>query len=229
MNIIRKVKGLLSKTEAAGCSEHEALAALQLAAALMEEHDLSMSQVEFEESEYIQHPQRFATGKINPTWHPVRGVFGDIARFCDCDYWMHSFDLVYFGLKSDTEIAHYLTEVLKRAMGTEYTKAKRTAKMFGQKLDKRSFMAGMAFRLGQRLSEIKKAREEKSTPQSKALVSMKAARTAGELEKLGLDIKTVGFNPKAYDPASTRFGVNAGGNVKIMDGVGKDKKPGELS
>ncbi|MGH1350757.1 MAG: DUF7168 domain-containing protein [Methyloligellaceae bacterium] len=230
MSALRKIKALLRKTTSAGCSEAEAVTAAEVAARLMDENNISMSEVDAREEEYSENRQKFASGTVRPTWHPVSFVFESISKFCDCEYWMQGFDLIYFGSKSDVEIAHYLTSVLRRAMDIEYEKARVQARLSGSKINRRSFHMGMSYKLSQRLLEIKRSKDQqsKSPSSSAAIVSIKRERIQEEMISLGISPTERKNSRQTYDKLDLLRGSEAGENVQIVDGIKRDHGAMEL-
>jgi hypothetical protein len=60
---------------------------------------------------------------------PLDGCIGAIANFCDCRVWREKNSAgearyVFFGLRSDIEVAHYLTEVIDNAVRSEFGRYK---------------------------------------------------------------------------------------------------------
>jgi hypothetical protein len=63
---------------------------------------------------------------------PLDGCIGAIAKFCDCRVWREKNQAgearyVFFGLRSDIEVAHYLTEVIDNAVRFELGRYKTSA------------------------------------------------------------------------------------------------------
>ena len=115
-----RIQGLRSKTTDNGCTEAEALLAAAKVAELLDRYDLSLTDVEIrdaacEQREYETHRKKRV---------PIDGCIGAIANFCDCRVWREKNQLgdaryVFFGLRSDIEVAHYLTEVIDNAVRFE--------------------------------------------------------------------------------------------------------------
>ena len=115
-----RIQGLRAKTIDNGCTEGEALAAAAKVAELLDRHDLSLTDVEIREApcerrEYETHRKK----RI-----PLDDCIGAIAEFCDCRVWREKNPAgegryVFFGLRSDVEVAHYLTEVIDTAVRSE--------------------------------------------------------------------------------------------------------------
>ena len=115
-----RIQGLRAKTIDNGCTEGEAMAAAAKVAELLDRYDLSLTDVEIreapcEERVYETHLKK----RI-----PLDECVGAIAAFCDCRVWREKnaageARFVFFGLRSDVEVAHYLAEVIDGAVRAE--------------------------------------------------------------------------------------------------------------
>lgn len=165
--IASKVRALLSKTTAAGCTESEALSAAELASSLMAEHDLTYADV-LDDLEETVRGERYGA-RLRPfvlrgqPRHEVSGCLGDIAYFWDCLAFIchESGDLIMFGAAADTLSAHAMADLLRAAIDTEwatyYASPDRDRKTHGRKV-RTSFMAGIVWRINERLAELKNTR-----------------------------------------------------------------------
>lgn len=205
--IARKVRALLSKTTANGCTEEEALAAAQTADELMREHDLTFkdTQVELEADVYGARRRSYSKGARRE--HPISNYAATaIGEYWDCKCYQsrrhhaerHN-EIVYFGSKSDTEAAHMMLAMLILAADTEFARYWNSYKRpEGIKYNTgyASFMTGMASRLAARLREIKKARNAATVTTGTALVIVKdrvvAAKFATFKRESGLNLGGAG-------------------------------------
>ena len=115
-----RIQALRAKTIDNGCTEEEALSAASKVAQLLDRYDLSLSDVEMREApcERLEYE----------TWRkkriPIDGCVGAVAHFCDCRVWREKNQAgearyVFFGLRSDVAVAHYLTELIDTAVRSE--------------------------------------------------------------------------------------------------------------
>ena len=123
-----RIQGLRSKTTDNGCTEAEALLAAAKVAELLDRSDLSLTAVEIRDAQCEQRGYETRRKKRIP----LDDCVGAIAYFCDCRVWReksHSGDVryVFFGLRSDIEVAHYLTEVIDNAVRSELGRYKTSA------------------------------------------------------------------------------------------------------
>ncbi len=115
-----RIQALRAKTIDNGCTEDEALSAAAKVAELLDRYDLSLTDVEIraapcERREYETHRKK----RI-----PLDDCIGAVANFCDCRVWREKQPggearYVFFGLRSDIEVAHYLTGLIDAAVRSE--------------------------------------------------------------------------------------------------------------
>ena len=115
-----RIQALRAKTVDNGCTESEALSAAAKVAELLDRYDLSLSDVEIREAACEQ--RAFETYRKKRM--PLDGCVGAIAHFCDCRVWREKnaageARYVFFGLRSDVEVAHYMTELIDGAVRSE--------------------------------------------------------------------------------------------------------------
>jgi len=98
--LLAKVRALLVKTTANGCTQEEALAALAKARAMMDAYAVSADELELtkEERAILVREPRDSTDPHKIKWHLSTAV----AAFCECEVWRnHNKLLVFCGLPSD--------------------------------------------------------------------------------------------------------------------------------
>lgn len=209
-----RIQGLRAKTTDNGCTEGEALSAAAKVAELLDRHDLSLTDVEIREAlcerrEYETHRNK----RI-----PLGDCLGAIADFCDCRVWREKTltgeaRYVFFGLRSDIEAAHYLTELIDSAVRSELGRYKTTAgyQRFQHKerhMANASFTLGMVASIADKLTAMKARRDQANNGAGRDLVVLKASVVDAELDKLGLKLTTVRrptrmVSPTAYDAGGT--------------------------
>lgn len=152
--IKRKIAALRAKTEAAGCTEVEAIAAAALAAKLMSEHGLSEDDIEI-----VMARARVAISM--PRWQRnlafvICNVTNTHAVSCTGDIR----EIEFAGKAHAVEIALYLREVLTRAVNSELRKLRdtipyrRLRKATSKSDMTASFAYGMVSRLSAKLQEL---------------------------------------------------------------------------
>lgn len=205
-----RIQGLRAKTTDNGCTEGEALSAAAKVAELLDRYDLSLTDIEIrhascERREYETHQNK----RI-----PLGDCIGAIATFCDCRVWREKSPTggtryVFFGLRSDIEAAHYLTELIDSAVRSELGRYKTTTdyQRFRHKerhLANASFTLGMITSIADKLTAMKAGRDESNNATGRGLVVLKSSVVDAELAKLDLKLRTVYrptrmVSPKAYD------------------------------
>jgi hypothetical protein len=146
--IAAKIRALLAKTAESGCSENEALAAVEMAQKLMDKYAIDLSETELRAEKLVQHSA------------PPQGKHADMVRdllmtavekYTHTKSWRsgyRKFDLVFAGLESDVQFAHYLINSLVGYVMRGADDARQKG------FDRRSFALGAATRIYKRLTEM---------------------------------------------------------------------------
>jgi hypothetical protein len=223
-----RIQALRAKTIDNGCTEGEALSAAAKVAELLDRHDLSLSDVEIratpcEELAYETHRKK----RI-----PLDDCIGVIAEFCDCRVWREKNRAgegryVFFGLRSDIEVAHYLTEVIDTAVRTELGRYKTSTEYQRFRHQERhlanaSFALGMVVSIADKLAAMKAVRDEVDRGTGRGLVVLKTAVVDTELAKLDLKLRTVQRAGRMVSPMAYDAGGEAGASLAINPGLRKN-------
>ena len=221
--IREKLRRLLSMTTENGASENEALAAAEAAARLMAEHNLSYRTIDEIDAEGFGANARdwFRGSKGRFKSAPIPPVVRCLAAICDLCGVEHSFntftgELSFFGAPSDTEVAHYLTVIISRAMDTEWASAKRRLPAVVARRRRASFYLGMSLRIAQRLMAMQEAAPQ---AQGTGLVLVKNALVKERFAQANPDLKTHRSNIDAKDLYGVRDGLEAGSRVPLNKGI----------
>ncbi len=222
-----RLQGLRAKTIDNGCTEGEALAAAAKVAELLDRYDLALSDVEIREApcerrEYeTRHRKRI----------PLDDCIGAIADFCDCRVWREKNAAgegryVFFGLPPDIEAAQYLTEVIDTAVRSELGRYKTSAGYRQFRHQERhvanaSFALGMIASIADRLTAMKTERDSANIASGRELVVVKASVVDAELERLGLQLRTVQSTGRMVSPRAYDAGGEAGASLAINPGLRK--------
>ena len=223
-----RIQGLRAKTIDNGCTEGEALAAAEKVAELLDRHDLSLTDIEIREApcerrEYETHRKK----RI-----PLDDCIGAIAEFCDCRVWREKDQAgegryVFFGLRADVEVAHYLTEVIDTAVRSELGRYKTSPdyqrfRHQDRHLANASFAMGMVASIADKLMAMKAGRDQVNNSSGRGLVVLKAAVVDTELEKLDLKLRTVHRTSRMISPMAYDAGGEAGQSFTIKPAVRGD-------
>lgn len=225
--IKRRLIRLLSMTVENGASEAEAVAAAEKAAALMREHNLHYRDVaEIEAESYIDNPRQWfrgsgATGRAGKK--PASAFcLGEIDRMCGTQ---HSFSpyfgtLSFFGTEAETAAAHYLEEIIRRAIDRAWRDYRDE---WGHDPSARaSFKKAMAIRIASRLHHMNNERErerQRGASSGTDLVVVKDAHVKEQFEKRHGRPKEVDIDKTVKDPNAALAGYFAGNKVALNQGI----------
>ena len=216
-----RIQGLRSKTTDNGCTEAEALLAAAKVAELLDRYDLSLTDVEIRNGHCEQrHYETCRKKRI-----PLDDCIGEIANFCDCRVWReksHSGDAryVFFGLRSDIEAAHYLTELIDNAVRSELGRYKNSAdyrrcRHQDRHLANSSFTLGMVASIADKLTAMKQERDAVKNGTGRDLVVLKVSVVDAELAKLDLQLRMVPGPTRNVSPVAYEAGETAGALLAI--------------
>jgi hypothetical protein len=220
-----RIQGLRSKTTDNGCTEAEALLAAAKVAELLDRHDFSLTDVEIRNGQCEQRSYETRRKKRIP----LDDCIGDIANFCDCRVWREKSHVgnaryVFFGLRSDIEVAHYLTELIENAVRSELGRYKNSAgyrrfRHQDRHVANSSFTLGMIASIADKLTAMKRERDAVKNGTGRDLVVLKASVVDAELAKLDLKLWTVAGAMRIVSPAAYEAGETAGASLAINPGI----------
>lgn len=231
--LLARLKALLAKTTENGCTEGEAMAAAEKAAELMREYDLQLTDDQVQGDRYGAR-RRPLNGHIDMAFdHEVRWCGRAVGAFFDCRYWCESGPrertmLAFYGSEHDSDAAHNMIDLLRYVMECEFV-AYLATKPSGNtyRAVRKSFMAGMASRICERLHEMRRVRSEhvRRASQSQALVVV--TKTQVVTERYGAYLKAKGWVIKRKTSGAGREGAAygagqaAGSRVNFGNNVGQ--------
>ena len=221
------IAGLLAKTVANGCTEDEAAKAAAKASELMQHYNVSAADAqEVRDDVYGANRKAYSSSTARKVRHHevIEFCTGVIATFCECRAFQTTTDIVFFGQKHDTQIAHYLLDMFRTAAETQWQLFRRRGfgdtSIYGRK----GFMRGFVVRTLERFTELIEARKAGTASTGTALVVVKQQVVTERYAiyvrdaKLNLRAKragTIGGSSENY-----AAGCNAAGRVNITTGVG---------
>jgi hypothetical protein len=221
-----RIQALRAKTIDNGCTEEEALSAAAKVAELLDRHDLSLTDVELraapcERRAYETHRKK----RI-----PLDDCIGAIAHFCDCRVWREKnaageSSYVFFGLRSDIEVAHYLTELIDAAVRAELGRFKTSAD-YGRfrhqqrHLANASFTLGMVASIADKLVAMKAGRDSVNHGTGRGLVVLKTSVVDAEFDKLDLNLRAQRSRSRMVSMTAYEAGGAAGASLAINPGIG---------
>lgn len=225
---LAQIRALMFKTVKSGCTEQEARAAAAAVDRLLAKYEIDMDEVTVKEQPIVRLDVKVGD-------HCVVSSAVRIAAFTDCKVWKDEPCLSYFGFQVDTEISEYLTLVFLRAIdressgflmfNTDYEAAGPRARS-DMLL---SFGVGMATRLGERLGELKSARDFTQRGTGTDLVLIKLPLVEAAFGELGLRMGRGGRGPSIRDRAAFDSGRAAANTVALNQGIaGRAAQAGRL-
>jgi hypothetical protein len=220
-----RIQGLRSKTTANGCTEAEALLAAAKVAELLDRYDLLLTDIEIRHAACEQRGyETYRKKRI-----PLDDCVGAIANFCDCRVWREKNQAgearyVFFGLCSDVEVAHYLTELIDNAVRAELGRYKVSAgyrrfRHQDRHMANSSFTLGMVASIADKLTAMKSERDAVNSGSGRDLVVLKASVVDAELEKLDLKLRMVRRATRMVSPTAYEAGGAAGASLAINPGI----------
>ena len=220
-----RIQGLRAKTMDNGCTQAEALLAAAKVAELLDRYDLSLSDVEITQAAC----DRMAFETHRKKRIPLDGCIGAIAHFCDCRVWREKnadgqARYVFFGLRSDVEVAHYLTEVIDGAVRAELGRFKISPAYQRFRHQERhvansSFTLGMIASIAEKLNRMKAERNVVNSSAGRDLVVLKASVVDAELEKLNMKLRTTRRSTRMVAPSAYEAGGEAGAALALNPAI----------
>jgi hypothetical protein len=194
-------------------------------AELLGQYDLSLTDVEIRDAPCEQREyETYRKKRI-----PLDACIGAIANFCDCRVWREKNQAgearyVFFGLRSDVEVAHYLTELIDNVGRSELGRFKTSAgyRRFRHRdrhVANSSFTLGMVASIADKLTAMTRERDAVNNGTRRDLVILKASVVDAELEKLDLKLRTVRRATLMLSPTAYEAGETAGASLRINPGI----------
>lgn len=233
-SIKHRIRSLVSKTVQAGCTEAEANLAAEKVGDLLEQYNLSLTDVMLAAEKCIL--GKHETTSRNRT--KLSGCAKAIGRFTDCivysgknaeGYRYYAF----FGLESDVSMAKYLCEIITSALNEETAKFKRTDESYIVGLAPRktltnNFQEGFVSRINHMLDDMKetKHREHYEACHEKLpILAAKEEKVKHDFKELGITLKkSYGSNRFKYNSGAYSAGSNAASNVNLSRPVNNSGK-----
>lgn len=218
-----RIQALRAKTVANGCTEQEALSAAAKVAELLDQHDLSLSDLEIREEAC----DRAVVETHRKQRQPISLCVTAIAAFCDCKVWQEKDDagkvrFVFFGLKPGVEMARYVYDVVAAALRSGWEHHRKTQRFLRYADDEKgSFMIGMAVSIADKLVAMKDQREEETRRATgRDLVLVRHAVVDTEFAKLDLNLRQGRSSGKKVAAGAFEAGQTAGQGFTIRRGIG---------
>jgi hypothetical protein len=209
-DLIEKIRALMSKTVDAGCTEHEALAALDKARALMDAYEVSEEELELtkEEKAILRAEPPGSRDPHGIKWRLAVAV----SEFCGCKGWSGEDGIVFCGLPSDARLASWLLDTLAAFVQAEL--ARHLMGCLAPKGERRfvinGFVGGCCERISDRLDALCEQSATVATSSGRELMVIKGAAVDDKMEAEGICLRTSRRSYRRSDEASLRAGRSAG-------------------
>lgn len=231
-----KIKALMTRTTENGCTEAEAISASKKVQELMNDYDISMSEVEVANEEFIK-GDMVSEGSNRSNVH---FLINKIGYFTDTKVYLsrkmgynhrtgrrktNSIVYTFFGTRKDVEVAKFLYSMLGASIEFNLKQYKKTDTYKNNHRDSgqtksTSFRMGMVNRLSVRLTEIKDAQKIANTEAGVMLYDKSAIVAIKFKELLNLKLgKERSAQSRNIDGASYKSGQSAGDKVNFNSGV----------
>lgn len=210
--LLERIRAILAKTMANGCTEGEAMAALAKARELMATYEIDEKELEeFNREKTIQ----FKTAPADP-YEIKRNLCVNVGKFTRCKAFRDREEVINFaGKESDIVFASWLLDTLQMFVMRElraYQKKLITEKGIGHSnnLTSASFVAGCAHRINEKLKELAPLDWAKTQELIVSELGMQLTKSRGRSRNISEKDAAAGFK--------------AGENARFDRPVGSDGK-----
>lgn len=247
--ILQRVLNLRARAEDSGSSEAEMNTALSMAAKLMdaynvEEAELALAEAEGRiELEIVQKNADASALKGRKQKHKVLSTLNAIASFTETRVVFSSYsgEITYTGHRPDTELANFLTSVIREALDREYDNYRKNTPAVGYGA-KAAFTTAMAQRVSNRLYKMAEERrvereankkkaellkiENSATTSSTALIiseiaEQKAKEVDAQFRKSYPNLRTVRTTSRTNNRTAFHAGNDAGNRVNLGKAISR--------
>lgn len=227
----QRIHKLGRMTTSNGCTEEEAMNAMEKIGELLDHYELNMSDVQITEHNVVS--DEIVTNYKN---HPLDSVFVALAKYTDTLVWKNirfysennkrkryvSYSI--FGYSQDVEVFKYIYDVIYNAYNTSlefFKNSKHYHSSSSKKTSVASFKNGFVKRISERISELKSEREHRARSYGRDIVPMKMKEVQNEHKKYyGFNVRYVKKgNSTVSDKQSFMKGVDNANNVSINSGI----------
>lgn len=232
-SIKAKIKALSEKTIKNGCTEAEAMTAIEMVGKLLARYNLSMDEVQLNDEPCV-------SLKIQTKSKHRDGIYfcvASIAEFTGCKVWttrnrMTGLSYCFFGQESDILMAQYLYDIISTAIKTETNNFKKTPeylRAYSARGASSSFGIGMGYRIATRLQDLSRQNAKDVSAErsgNNALVVLKNRIVTEEFAKMNLRLsKSSGNKTNIKDGTAYGKGQIAGDKVNLSRPVGSSASP----
>jgi hypothetical protein len=230
--IRNKISALLKKTEANGASEAEAAAAMTIAAKLMSEHGVTMSDIKQNTEAARDFIKRHVNEGAKNLSVVDKVVLTAIAAYTDTKVWnskefdgfkmgkkkmgiKYSSRVMFYGYSVDVELANYIYKICSSAVETEWKKYAGSVPVGARARARVTFQLGMAIRLRDRLLEMKKINVKETNGTDLVVLKKQLVETSFKNDVVA-NLKAAGSASVSYRPGQVfEDGKKAGDKVRF--------------
>jgi hypothetical protein len=214
-SLLEKIRALLSKTTENGCTEAEALSALDKARALMDAYEVTDTDLQLSKAEgAVLHSE--SPDARDP--HKIKRYLGfAVAEFCDCKIWRSALGLQLCGFPSDVQFAAWLLDHLTDFVQAELVSylTRRLAPKEERRWIIKGFVLGCTDKINGRLAQLCQRSAAERTDNSRALVVIKGAAITDKMNELGIKLRKSSSRPVSVNQAAHEAGHKAGDRVSF--------------
>lgn len=233
LNAIKsKIFALTQKTTENGCTEAEAMAAVNLVGKLLQRYDLDMTDIYIKEATC----ESVVVETNSKRQHPLAAAMLQVAKFCDCIMyrtWKNSnCCYVIFGFQHDAGMAVYLCSIIEQAYNTELNKFKNSeyykSYRYNRRIINTDFTSGFVSGVVTKIKSMKEARNRETAAyedgtkgmRSTAIVLMKTDKVKEEFQKTNVHLVSRSIARRSIASSSAYHnGYSSGSNVAFNKGV----------
>jgi hypothetical protein len=215
-SVIEKIKALLAKTVASGCTEPEMMAALDMAQALQDTYEVTAEELQLakDEAAVLGDSMPDPNDPHNIRWH----LAWVVENFCSCKAWAERLTkhqhIRFCRAPADVELAvwmldhltDFISDQLVRHLMTSIAPRKERRRVI------KEFIIGCVDRIGERVSDLSKQSEAARTSNGRELVVIKSAAIDAKLKELGLHFRGGGSCGDVNEDSAAFTAGRAAGN-----------------
>lgn len=206
--VLARIRALMAKTMENGCTESEAMLALDKARAMMDSYEVT------DEDLLLKGEKATIFNSEIHDPHGIRNCIGTkVAEFTDCKIWRQANGCVSLcGLTSDVEFGNWLMETLAGFVKVEMTRylarTPHTAKT--KRLHVNGFVGGATRKICERLAQLILVSKAKESGNGRALVVAKSALIDSTMAAAGLNFGKARARGRRVSTDSYNAGTAAG-------------------
>jgi len=216
--MMTKIRALLSKTTENGCTEAEAMAALDMAQRFMASYEVTPDDLQLK-GETAEVRRAAARDPHKARYYMAAAVAG----FAGCKVWRGSEGLNFCGLQSDAELAAWLLETLGGFVEREFARHLAERRGVGpreRRLAVAGFVIGATGRIAARLNELTTRTEQAANSNGRALVVVKGRAVAEKMASMGINLRKGRTSGRSINGDSYRAGQASGDRASFGRPVG---------